>query len=145
MILVLNGPNMNLLGTREPELYGTGTLADLDVACIQTGHDLGVEVVCRQSNHEGELIEWLHRAVDEGATGIVLNPGGLAHTSVALRDAIAAIDVPVIEVHLSNVHAREPFRHRSVTAGACLGSIAGLGRDGYVLAITYMVAPRTAR
>lgn len=140
MILVLNGPNLNLLGRREPEVYGTATLADLEAACVEAGRELGVEVTCRQSNHEGQLIDWLQCAPGEGVTGVLLNAGGLAHTSVALRDAIAAIDVPVIEVHLSNVHAREAFRHRSVTAGACLGVIAGLGVDGYRAALRYLAS-----
>ena len=135
MILVLNGPNLNLLGRREPEVYGRVTLADLETACMESGRELGVDVVCRQSNHEGQLIDWLHGAAEEGATGIVLNPGGYTHTSVALRDAIAGIDVPVVEVHLSNVYARERFRRRSLTAGAALGTIAGFGDDGYRLAI----------
>jgi 3-dehydroquinate dehydratase II len=139
MILVLNGPNLNLLGRREPEVYGRATLADLEAACVTTGRELGVDVVCRQSNHEGQLIDWLHGAADEGATGIVLNPGGYTHTSVALRDAIAGIDVPVVEVHLSNVHARERFRRRSLTAGVCVGSVSGLGLEGYSLALRYLV------
>ncbi len=144
MILVLNGPNLNLLGRREPAVYGKATLADLDAACVKAGRELGVEVTCRQSNHEGELIDWLHGAADEGVSGIVLNAGGLAHTSVALRDAIAGIDVPVIEVHLSNVHGREGFRHRSVTAGACVGVVAGLGFEGYALALRYLAARRAS-
>lgn len=135
MILVLNGPNLNLLGQREPEVYGRATLADVETACVETGREVGVEVRCRQSNHEGVLIDWLHAASEDGAKGVVMNPGGLTHTSVALRDAIAAIPLPVIEVHLSNVHARERFRHRSLTAGACLGSVIGLGVDGYRLAV----------
>jgi len=139
MILVLNGPNLNLLGRREPDVYGRATLADLEAACVETGRDLGVDVVCRQSNHEGQLIDWLHGAADEGATGIVLNPGGYTHTSVALRDAIAGIDTPVVEVHLSNVHAREGFRRRSLTAGVCVGSVAGLGVAGYGLALRYLL------
>ncbi len=138
MILVLNGPNLNLLGRREPEVYGRATLADLERACHDAGRELGVEVVCRQSNHEGQLIDWLHGAAAEGATGVVLNPGGYTHTSVALRDAIAGIAVPVIEVHLSNVHARERFRHRSLVAGVCLGSVLGLGVDGYRLAVRHL-------
>lgn len=143
MILVLNGPNLDLLGRREPEVYGRGTLADLETLCRKAGAEHGVDVLCRQSNHEGELVDWLHRAADEGATGIVLNPGGLAHTSVVLRDAVAGIAVPVVEVHLSNVHARERFRHRSLTAAVCAGSIVGLGQEGYAAAIRYLAA-RTA-
>ena len=144
MILVLNGPNLNLLGEREPEIYGSATLADLETSCVKAGREIGVDVTCRQSNHEGDLIDWLHGAAREGATGVVLNPGGLAHTSVALRDAIAGIEVPVIEVHLSNVHARERFRHRSVTAGACAGVIAGLGVAGYHAAIARLATHRTS-
>jgi len=139
MILVLNGPNLNLLGRREPEVYGRASLADVEAACVETGRDLGVDVVCRQSNHEGQLIDWLHGAAGDGATGIVLNPGGYTHTSVALRDAIAGIDTPVVEVHLSNVHAREGFRRRSLTAGVCVGSVAGLGVAGYGLALRYLL------
>ena len=142
MILVLNGPNLNLLGRREPEVYGRATLADLEAACVETGRELGVDVVCRQSNHEGQLIDWLHGAADEGATGIVLNPGGYTHTSVALRDAIAGIDVPVVEVHLSNVHAREGFRRRSLTAGVCAGSVSGLGIEGYRFSIRFLAPAR---
>ena len=142
MILVLNGPNLNLLGRREPEVYGRATLADLEVACAETGRELGVDVVCRQSNHEGQLIDWLHGAGDEGATGIVLNPGGYTHTSVALRDAVAAIDVPVVEVHLSNVHAREGFRRQSLTAGVCVGSVSGLGIEGYRLSVRFLARAR---
>lgn len=138
MILVLNGPNMNLLGRREPTLYGSATLDDLDAACVSAGRELGVDVVCRQSNHEGELVDWLHGAASEGATGVVFNPGAYAHTSIALRDAIAAIDLPVIEVHLTNVHARERFRHSSLTAAACVGSVTGLGAHGYTLALRHL-------
>ena len=139
MILVLNGPNLNLLGKREPDVYGRATLADLEAACRDTGRELGVDVVCRQSNHEGQLIDWLHGAEDEGATGIVFNPGGYTHMSIAIRDAVAAIDVPVIEVHLSNVHARERFRQGLITTGAAVGSIAGLGVTGYTLAMQALV------
>ncbi len=140
MILVLNGPNLNLLGRREPHVYGTTTLDDVRAELEGLAAQLGTTVDLRQSNHEGQLIDWLHGAADEGARGVVINPGGFSHTSVALRDAIAAIDLPVVEVHLSNVHAREEFRHRCLTAGACVGTIAGLGVAGYGLALRYLVA-----
>ena len=135
MILVLNGPNLNLLGTREPEVYGRDTLHDLEKACVRWGQSLGVQVVCRQSNYEGQLLEWLHGAADEGFTGVVINPGGLTHTSVALRDAVAGITLPSIEVHLSNVHARESFRHHSYLSAVCVGTVTGLGLDGYYAAL----------
>jgi len=138
MILVLNGPNLNMLGRREPEVYGRATLADLEAACVDAGQELGVDVICRQSNHEGQLIDWLHGAADEGTTGIVFNPGGYTHMSVAIRDAVAAIDVPVIEVHLSNVHARERFRQGLITTGTAVGSITGLGVEGYRLAVRFL-------
>lgn len=134
-ILVLNGPNLNLLGSREPELYGATTLPELDAACREWGEALGAVVTCRQSNHEGELIAWIQDAADEGATAIVLNAGGYTHTSVALRDAVAAVSVPTLEVHLSNVHAREPFRRDSLLAPVCAGTISGLGPAGYRAAI----------
>jgi 3-dehydroquinate dehydratase-2 len=138
-ILVLNGPNVNLLGTREPEVYGTTTLPELEAACAEWGDALGSIVEARQSNHEGELIDWIQGAAREGTSGIVLNAGGYTHTSVALRDAVAAIDLPVIEVHLSNVHARETFRHVSLLAPVCAGTIAGLGVIGYRAAIEALV------
>lgn len=140
MILVLNGPNLNLLGEREPERYGHTTLAELERRCGEVAAKLGSSAVCRQSNHEGELIDWLHGAKREGFSGVVMNPGGLSHTSVALRDAIAAISLPVVEVHISNVLAREPFRHVSMTGAACLGSVIGLGVNGYSLAIRQLLA-----
>ena len=141
MILVLNGPNLNLLGLREPEVYGHATLAELEAACVRWGQSLGREVVCRQSNYEGELLEWLHSAEDEGASAVILNPGGLTHTSVALRDAVAGIRLPVVEVHLSNVHAREAFRHRSYVSGVCAGTVAGFGLGSYRAALVALVEP----
>jgi 3-dehydroquinate dehydratase-2 len=140
VILVLNGPNLNMLGRREPAVYGRATLSELEAQCAAWGQEVGVPVVCRQSNFEGQLIEWLHGAPDEGARGIVLNPGGLTHTSVALRDAVSSIPLPVVEVHLSNIHARESFRHRSFVAGVCVGTIAGLGPYGYAAAIRFLAA-----
>lgn len=139
MILVLNGPNLNLLGSRETTVYGAATLADVERLAERTAAELGSRAVCRQSNHEGELIDWLHGAAAEGAAGVVINPGGFTHTSVALRDAIAAIDVPVVEVHLSNVLKREPFRHVSLTGAVAVGTIMGLGLTGYELAVRYLL------
>ncbi len=133
-ILVLHGPNLNLLGEREPEVYGTLTLAQLNDHIQTEGERLGVQITAVQSNHEGVLIDELH-AAREWAIGGVINPGGLSHTSVSLRDAIAAVDYPVIEVHLSNIYARERFRRRSVTAAACRGIISGLGWRGYLMGL----------
>jgi 3-dehydroquinate dehydratase-2 len=134
-ILVLNGPNLNRLGTREPEVYGTDTLDDIAGSLHDQAAALGVEIDVRQSNHEGHLIDWLHEAADTGAHSVLLNAGGFTHTSVALRDAISAIPTPVIEVHLSNPHARERFRHRSLIAPVCVGSISGFGAGSYTLAL----------
>ncbi|NVO13803.1 MAG: type II 3-dehydroquinate dehydratase [Rhodoplanes sp.] len=134
-VYVINGPNLNLLGTREPATYGRATLADVETLCREAGDRHGFEIVFRQSNHEGDLVSWIQEAGAEGAAGIVLNAAAYTHTSVALLDAVAAIAVPVIEVHISNVHAREPFRHVSYVARAAKGVICGLGPQGYALAI----------
>ena len=134
-VLVLNGPNLNLLGLREPEIYGSDTLDDIAGRLEDRARELGVSVEMRQSNHEGHLIDWLHEAGAEGAKAVILNPGGFTHTSVALHDAIKSVTVPVIEVHLSNPHARESFRRRSLVAPAAKGTIAGFGPLSYLLAL----------
>ena len=136
---ILNGPNLNLLGTREPGIYGGVTLAGIEEAC--RGHATGHEVVFRQSNHEGELVDWLHEASD--SAGVILNAGAYTHTSVALHDAIRAIAAPVIEVHLSNVFAREAFRHHSYISPAAKGVICGFGVNSYILAIDAIAALKT--
>jgi 3-dehydroquinate dehydratase II len=138
-VLVLHGPNLNLLGSREPAVYGKDTLADVNRALTALGRELGLTVRCRQSNHEGELIDWIHGARGE-FDAILLNPGGLTHTSVALRDAISSAGLPCVEAHLSNIHAREEFRHRSVTAGACVGAVIGFGKDSYLLGLRALAA-----
>lgn len=135
LVFVLNGPNLNLLGTREPEVYGAATLADISNSLSQRAGELGLAVEARQSNHEGALIDWLHEAQARSAHAVLLNAGAYTHTSVALLDAIRAITVPVIEVHLSNPHAREAFRHTSWIAPAAKGTIAGFGADSYLLAL----------
>lgn len=133
-VLLLNGPNLNLLGSREPEIYGAATLAELDDMCRRWGAAQGLKVDCRQSNHEGELVEFIHSAAS-GCGGIVINAGAFTHTSVALLDAVRAVDLPTVEVHLSNIQAREAFRRHSYIAQAALGSIAGFGADSYRLAL----------
>jgi 3-dehydroquinate dehydratase-2 len=137
-ILVLHGPNLNLLGTREPEVYGSMTLEDINNKIIELGKELDVEVKCLQSNHEGALIDALHDA-RTWADGVVFNPGAYTHTSIALRDAISAIQIPVVEVHLSNVYAREEFRHTSMISAVCKGKISGFGWKSYLLGLRALV------
>jgi 3-dehydroquinate dehydratase II len=135
VIYVLNGPNLNLLGLREPEIYGSDTLDDIAGRLEDRAKALGLAIDMRQSNHEGHLIDWLHEASTRGAKAVLLNPGGFTHTSVALHDAIKSIKVPVIELHLSNPHAREAFRHKSFVGSAARGTIAGFGAHSYLLAL----------
>jgi len=134
-IFVLNGPNLNLLGTREPEVYGHDTLDDIAGRLEDRAREKGLTIDMRQSNHEGHLIDWLHEANARGVKAVLLNPGGYTHTSVALHDAIKSITVPVIEVHLSNPHAREAFRHKSFVGSAAKGTVAGFGANSYLLAL----------
>ena len=136
-LLLLNGPNLNLLGMREPEVYGSATLADIEQAASAQSTAAGASLVSFQSNHEGALIDRIHAAKAQGIDLIVINPGGLTHTSVALRDALAAVAIPFIEVHLSNIHRREPFRQRSFLSDIAIGVICGLGAEGYRLAIDF--------
>ena len=139
-ILLLNGPNLNLLGTREPQIYGADTLADVEQRFVESAQALGLAAQCFQSNHEGALIDRIHAARLEGVQGFVVNPGGLTHTSVALRDAFAGVALPVVEVHISNVHKREEFRHHSYISGIAEGVIAGLGVAGYQFALQFLAA-----
>jgi len=137
-VLVLNGPNLNLLGTREPDVYGATTLGDIELGLVDLAKDLGATVDCRQSNQEGQLIDWLHDARDS-FDGVVINPGGLTHTSVSLRDGIAAAGLPTVEVHISNTQARESFRHQSLTAAVCIGSVSGFGKNSYALGLRALI------
>jgi len=139
-ILILHGPNLNLLGQREPEVYGRETLADINESLSLLADELAVAIETYQSNHEGNLIDKIHAAQNDGFAGIIVNPGGLTHTSVALRDAISSISLPVIEAHLSNIHARESFRHHSYVAGVVVGQVAGFGAMSYHLALRGLVA-----
>ncbi len=139
-IYVLNGPNLNLLGTREPEKYGRATLADVEKLCRDTASQHGLTAECRQSNHEGELVDWIQEAAAQKAAGIVINPAAYGHTSVAILDAVLAVQLPVIEVHITNIHARESFRQHSYLSTAAKAVICGFGVDGYALAIAGLAA-----
>jgi 3-dehydroquinate dehydratase-2 len=136
-ILVLNGPNLNLLGQRQPEIYGRETLADVEAALARLAAELGVAVACHQSNHEGQLVDWIQEARKDAA-GIIINPGAYSHTSVAILDALNAFEGPVLEVHISNIHKREAFRHHSFVSSRADGVIAGFGTEGYLLALQRM-------
>lgn len=137
-VLVLHGPNLNMLGTREREIYGSMTLEEINDLLIKHGRKLGAEVICRQSNHEGELIDVLHDA-NAWANGVIFNPGGYTHSSVALRDAVSAIGIPVVEVHLSNVYSREHFRKKSLISAVAMGKIVGFGWQSYLLGLHALV------
>ncbi len=138
-ILILHGPNLNLLGSREPEVYGRTTLADIDQMLKGVAAELDVEIESFQSNHEGALIDRIHEAARQGVAGMLINPGAYTHTSIALRDALAAVSIPTVEVHLSNIHARESFRRRSHISPVVLAQIAGFGASGYALALRGLV------
>lgn len=138
-ISVIHGPNLNLLGIREPGVYGSATLAEIDNSLKNLAESLGVTVICQQSNHEGIIIDWLHQAGKEHS-GVVINAGAYTHTSVAIRDAIAAIQIPVVEVHLSNIHKRESFRHHSYLASVVIGQVCGFGTDSYLLGLRGIMA-----
>lgn len=137
-ILLLNGPNLNLLGTREPQVYGHTTLADVETLMAKLATERGVDAECFQSNHEGALIDRIHAARTQGVGYIMINPGGLTHTSVALRDALAGVAIPFIEVHISNVHKREEFRHHSYLSGIAEAVLCGFGTSGYSMALNYI-------
>ncbi len=141
-LLLLNGPNLNLLGTREPEVYGKTTLADIENAASAQAGAAGATISCFQSNHEGALIDRIHAAKSEGIDAIVINPGGLTHTSVALRDALAGVAIPFVEVHISNIFKREAFRHHSFLSDIAVGTICGLGVNGYRFAIDFVLEKR---
>jgi len=138
MILILNGPNLNLLGKRELELYGRTTLEELEEMCEAWGAELGLSVACRQSNFEGQIVEWVQQAADEGFKAVVVNGGALTHYSVAILDAIRGQSLPVVEVHLSNIHAREEYRRHSLTASAAKGIVSGFGPISYKMALVYL-------
>jgi 3-dehydroquinate dehydratase-2 len=138
-VLVLNGPNLNLLGLRQPEIYGRETLADVEAAVTALAAEMGLSVLCRQSNHEGQLVDWIQDARTTAA-GIIINPGAYSHTSVAILDALNAFEGPVLEVHISNIHKREAFRHHSFVSARAEGVIAGFGTEGYLLALRRMAS-----
>jgi 3-dehydroquinate dehydratase-2 len=138
-LLLLNGPNLNLLGSREPEVYGATTLAEIEQAAIAQAQAAGAELVCLQSNHEGNLIDRIQAAKAQGVEAIVINPGGLTHTSVALRDALAGVAIPFVEVHISNIYKRESFRHHSYLSELAAGVVCGLGPDGYRISIEFAI------
>ncbi|MEY3580895.1 MAG: type 3-dehydroquinate dehydratase [Pseudomonadota bacterium] len=138
-LLLLNGPNLNLLGSREPEVYGATTLAEIEQAAIAQAQAAGAELACLQSNHEGDLIDRIQAAKAEGVEAIVINPGGLTHTSVALRDALAGVAIPFVEVHISNIYKRESFRHHSYLSELAAGVVCGLGPDGYRISIEFAI------
>jgi 3-dehydroquinate dehydratase II len=139
-IYVLNGPNLNMLGTREPDTYGHATLADVAKLCADAAAQFGLKADCRQSNHEGQLIDFIHEAHASKASGIIINAAAYSHTSIALHDALKAVNIPTVEVHISNIHARESFRHHSFTAMAAFATLSGFGIDGYRLAINGLAA-----
>lgn len=139
-VYVLNGPNLNLLGTREPQIYGHATLADVERLCRATAEQHGLGLEFRQSNHEGEIVDWIQEAIAKAAAGLIINPAGYTTTSIAILDALFMMKVPVIEIHITNIHAREPFRHRSYISKAARGVICGLGIEGYALAIAGLAA-----
>jgi 3-dehydroquinate dehydratase-2 len=138
-VLVINGPNLNTLGTREPEVYGTTTLADIEAAAVAQGEAAGLSVACFQSNHEGEIVDRLHAARTEGVRFVIINPGAFTHTSVAIRDAFAAVAIPFAEVHISNVHAREEFRKHSYLSDLAVGVLTGFGAYGYTMAMDFVI------
>src|ERR1700759_4070844 len=144
-IYVLNGPNLNLRGVREPETYGSATLADVEKLCVDTAAQFGLKADCRQSNREGELVDFIHEAHAKKVAGIVINAGAYSHTSIALHDAIVGVQIPTVEVHVSNIYARESFRHHSFTARAAFASLCGFGIDGYRLPINGLAAKIGAR
>jgi 3-dehydroquinate dehydratase-2 len=144
-IYVLNGPNLNLLGTREPETYGHATLADVEKLCVDTAAQFGLVADCRQSNHEGQLVDFIHEARARQVAGIIINAGAYSHTSIALHDALMAVKIPTVEVHISNIYARESFRHHSFTAKAAFATLCGFGIDGYRLAIAGLAAKIDAK